>query len=487
MTDAQAQDLPELIGCDQAGVNGGGGTMARRSIHLVLTALVAATLLLTAAWPVAAQTAGRFLSVPDAYPTIEAAIEASQPGDVILVGAGGYPGGIVVPEDKPGITIRGVERNAVVFFGDNRVANAIKVEADDVTLENMTAHDFVENGFYWEGVDGFAGRYLTVWNVGLYGIYAIESRDGLIEQSYVSGAADAAYYIGECNPCDTVLRDNTAILSAVGFSGTNASGNLVVEYSIFDRNGVGILPNSFEVGLAPPPQRDAIFRGNVVTGSGTVPVPQQTPLGGYHGIGIGLIGTVDDVVELNEVTGSTRYGIVVVSAVDLATSWVPTGNRITNNVVSGSGTADLALAGSSGAGNCFEDNEAASLDPADLATACSVEGGGSAAVAAELMRPPPELLEGLPPAPPYAEMPEPPQQETMLNAPPPDASNVLMIGLVTLVGFVGGIACVYKARPQNILDPKDHGNLALRNAGAGLIVLGLVGLILVVLLLLTGT
>jgi hypothetical protein len=463
--------------------------MSRRCIPRLSAALVAGTLLLAAAWPVAAQTAGRFLSVPDAYPTIEAAIEASQPGDVILVGGGGYPGGIVVPEHKPGITIRGADRNAVVFYGENSPErpNAIEVEADDVTLENMTAHDFTGNGFYWEGVDGFAGRYLTVWNVGLYGIYAIESRDGLIEQSFVSGAADAAFYIGECNPCDTVLRDNTAILSAVGFSGTNASGNLVLEYSTFDRNGVGILPNSFEVGLAPPPQRDAVFRGNVVTASGTVPVPRETPLGGYHGIGIGLIGTVDDVVELNEVTGSSRYGIVVVSAADLGTTWVPSGNRITNNIASGSGTADLALAGSTGAGNCFEDNQATTLDPADLAAACSVEGGGSAAVAAELLKPPPELQAGLPPAPPYTEMPEPPQQDSMLNPPPPDASNLLTIGLVTIVGFVGGIVCVYQARPQNMLDPKDVGNLALRNAGAGLIVLGVVGLLLMGLLLVSGS
>jgi Right handed beta helix region len=450
--------------------------MARRSILGFPGVLVVGMLLLAAAWPAAAQTEGRFLSVPDAYSTIE----ASQPGDVILVGAGTYPGGIVVPENKPGITIQGVDRNAVVFFGENRVdnANAIEVEADDVTLENMTAHDFVGNGFYWEGADGFAGRYLTVWNVGLYGIYAIESRDGLIEESFVSGAADAAFYIGECNPCDTVLRDNTAILSAVGFSGTNASGNLVVEYSLFDRNGVGILPNSFDVGLATPPQRAAIFRGNVVTWSGTVPVPRQTPLGGYHGIGIGLIGAVDDLVELNEVTGSTRFGIVVVTSVDRATSWVPSGNRVTDNVVSLSGTADLALAGGSGVGNCFEGNQAATLDPADLAAACSVEGGGSAAVAAELRRPPPQLQDGLPPAPPYTDMPEPPQQDTMLAPQAPDASGVPVIGIMSLVAFVGGIACIYAARPQKVLDPNDRGTFALRNAGVGLIGLSIVGLVL---------
>jgi parallel beta helix pectate lyase-like protein len=458
--------------------------MPRRSLLAILAMLVVGTLLLTAVLPVAAQSEGRIIGVPDSFPTIEEAIAASQPGDVILVGAGLYPGGIVVPEDKPGITIRGVERNAVEFNGSNQFANAIEVEADNVTLENMTAHNYTANGFYWEGVDGFAGRYLTVWNVGLYGIYAIESTNGVIEQSYVSGAGDAAFYIGECYPCNTSLHDLTATLSAVGFSGTNASGNLVVEYSLFENNGVGILPNSFDIGLTPPPQRDAIFRGNVITGSGTVPVPRQTPLGGYHGIGIGIVGGVDNLVEQNQVTGSTRYGIVVVGAVDRSTTWTSASNQVNNNDVSGSGTADLALAAGSGAGNCFDDNRAATLDPPELAAACSVEGAGSPAVAAELQRPPPQLLEGLPAPPPYTDMPEPPDQETMLSPPPPDASNVGMIGIVTVIGFVGGIACIYAARPKNILDPKDHGNLLLRNAGAGLIVLGLVGLLLIGLLLL---
>jgi hypothetical protein len=458
--------------------------VARPSIHHALAALVAATLLLAAAWPVAAQTEGRYLSVPDDYPTIEDAIEASGPGDVIVVGAGTYSGGIVVPEDRPGITIHGIDRDAVVFFGENRVANAIEVKADDVTLENMTAHDFVQNGFYWEGVDGFAGRYLTVWNVGLYGIYAIESRDGLIEQSYVSGAADAAYYIGECNPCDTHLRDLEAALSAVGFSATNASGNLVLESSVFDRNGVGILPNSFDVGLAAPPQRTATIRGNVVTGSGTVPVPRQTPLGGYLGIGIGLIGAVGDIVELNQVTGSTTFGIVVVSAVDRETTWVSSENRIENNDVSGSGTADLALAAGSGAGNCFQVNRATTVDPADLAGTCSVEGAGSDAVAAELMRPPPDLLAELPPAPPYTDMPAPPPQDSILDLPPLEAPNAVpLVGLVTLATLAVGLALVFASRPRNLSDPKDLGNFALRNAGAGFVVFGLFGLMLVGLLL----
>ena len=355
---------------------------------------------------------GRTLHVPGDFATVEDAIAESAPGDVILLAAGTYPGDVEVPEDKGGITIRGVDRNTVVFDGENIRKNAIDVTADGVTLENMSAHDFVENGFYWDGVEGFAGRYLTAWNVGLYAIYAISSRAGVMEHSYASGAADAAFYIGECNPCDTVVRNVTATLSAVGYSGTNAGGNLVIEDSRFENNSVGILPNSFEVGLEPPPQRDAIFRRNVVTGTGSVPAPRATPLGGFHGIGIGILGGVGNLIEDNEVSGSTRYGIAVFTAVDFNDLWVPVDNRVTGNTVSTSGIADLALADGAGAGNCFEANEAGTTLPASI-DGCSSDGAGDPTVAAELILPPPRMLEGLPPAPDYSTMPAPAAQPTM--------------------------------------------------------------------------
>jgi hypothetical protein len=113
------------------------------------------------------------IRVPQDRPTLLEAIEASTPGSVIVLDRGIYPGGDIVPESKPGITIRGVDRNEVVFDGRDEIANALVIEADNVTVENMSAHNFVGNGFYWTGVEGYAGRYLTVWNVGLYGIYAI--------------------------------------------------------------------------------------------------------------------------------------------------------------------------------------------------------------------------------------------------------------------------------------------------------------------------
>jgi hypothetical protein len=408
-------------------------------------AIAALTCLATLAQPGATRAADvRTLRVPADYATVQDAVSASAVGDVILIAPGTYPGDVEVPPEKGGITIRGEDRNTVVFDGEDVRSNAIDVEADGVTLENMTAHSFKANGFYWDGVQDYAGRYLTVWNVGLYGIYAISSRGGVIEDSYVSGAADAAFYIGECNPCDATVRRVTAVLSAVGYSGTNAGGNLVVEDSTWDRNSVGILPNSFDVGLQPPPQRSAIFRRNVVTGSGTAATPRATPLGGFHGIGIGVLGGNDNLIEANEVTGSARYGIAVFTAIDFEQEWVPSNNRVAGNRVSGSGKADLALAAGAGAGNCFEGNTAGTAVPPTIVGLCSAEGDGDEAFADEIVLPPPAMLQGLPPAPRYSDMPEPKTQPTMAIQPAggslvPVAAGVVVIAVMAVALAVAAL------------------------------------------------
>ena len=192
---------------------------------------------------------------------------------------------------------------------------------------------------------------------------------------------------------------------------------------------MGILPNSYDVGLAKPPQREATFRRNVVRDSGTVPTPRKTPLGGFHGIGIGVIGGVGNVVEANEVTGSARYGIVVVPAIDREGPWVPANNRIAGNHVSGSGIADIAMSAGSGTGNCFAANIAAVLDPPDLGARCPAEGAGSQQAAATLALPPPQLDRDLPPAPPYRTMPVPGKQASM----PADARAESVADLAWLV------------------------------------------------------
>jgi hypothetical protein len=431
---------------------------------LLLAILGPAAMLLSAA---AAEGPTR---VPQDQPDLQAAVEAAEPGEVILLDRGTYPGGVIVPQEVHDITIRGVDRNAVIFNGGDVREYAIYVEGDGVALENMTAHNFKGNGFYWEEVKGFIGRYLTVYNVGLYGIYAIESRGGLFEHSLVSGAADAAFYIGECNPCDTVLTNLMARLSAVGYSGTNASGNLVVKDSRWELNGAGILPNSYDVGIAEPPQRGGRFTGNVVRGSGTVDVPVNTPLSGFRGIGIGIAGGSDNVVMNNTVEDSTRYGIAVFSTVDAKNTWTPEGNRIASNDVRGSGVADLVLAAGSGEANCFEENRHDTALPPSLSGPCDASPAGSEEVAGELVLPPPQLAErdpALERAPSYTEMKPPGAQPLLPGIEMGDDSGTLPFGVAAVV--VGAALLVVRL--------SGRGPALLMFAGGILVAAGFVGIV----------
>jgi hypothetical protein len=367
---------------------------------------------------------GRTLRVPSQFATVDLAIAASSPGDLVLLAPGTYPGAYV-PPDKPDITIRGEDRNSVIFDGEDIRPIAIRVAADGVTLENLSAHDFTMSGFSWDGADGFAGRYLTVWNVGQDGIAARASIDGRIEDSYVSAAAGAGVSIQGCQPCATTVRRVTATLSAIGFDATNAGGGLVVEDSRFLLDGVGMLVSSFEVGVQPPPQRDALLQRNEVVGSGTVVTPRTSPWAGYHGVGIGIAGGQSNVVQANDVSGSARYGIALFTAVDRTTSWFPARNEVSGNRIFDSGLADLALAGGSGQQNCFRDNDAATALPAGIADGCSAFGTSDPKVEADLARAPHDLLADMPQAPDYADMDPPGPQPTMPNplpAPTPSAT-----------------------------------------------------------------
>ncbi|NIT75706.1 MAG: plastocyanin, partial [Thermoplasmata archaeon] len=64
--------------------------------------------------------------------------------------------------------------------------------ADGVAIENLTSINHTINGFFWTGVRGYRGSYLTAVNNGDYGIYAFDSGDGLFEHSYGSGSPDAS-------------------------------------------------------------------------------------------------------------------------------------------------------------------------------------------------------------------------------------------------------------------------------------------------------
>lgn len=195
--------------------------------------------------------------VPEDYETIQAAVNDAEPRDLVLVGPGVYNERVEV-NDTPRLTIRGIDRNEVVLDGEYGGYTGITITSDDVVVENLTVRHW-EYGVYWVGVEGYRGSHITAYNNTEYGIYAFNARYGRFEHCYSSGCDDAGFYIGQSQPADAVITDCIAEYNAMGYSGTNAGGNLVISDSVWRNNMSGIVPNTLD-------SQDQAPQGNVAGG-----------------------------------------------------------------------------------------------------------------------------------------------------------------------------------------------------------------------------
>jgi hypothetical protein len=270
---------------------------------------------------------GSFAGTTGKYTSIQAAVNAAHPGDWVLIGPGDYHeagnsvpagalgddrAGAAVLVTKPGIHIRGMNRNGVVLDGTKPNAPRCSASASDqnfgpldekgvpsgrnglivfkaagTSVENLTACNFL-NGSHAGGdelwFDGGAsigtqqlgswrGAYLSATSTyyagksapfASYGIYASNTfGPGLFTQVYANNQADAAYYIGACPDCNATLDHAHAENSDLGYSGTNSGGHLIVQNSEFDNNKSGFITNSQNNDDAPSPQDGACPNGGI--------------------------------------------------------------------------------------------------------------------------------------------------------------------------------------------------------------------------------
>lgn len=305
---------------------------------------------------------GETRSVPDPYPTIQSAVDAALPGDLVLIEPGVYNEAVSVSTEN--LVIRGVDRNSVILDGEMEREHGIIIVSDGVAVENLTTRSYLANGIFWTGVTGFRGSYLTSYWTGDYSIYAFDSNDGILEYSLGSGAPDAGFYVGQCDPCNTVVHNVIGEYNGLGFSGTNASTEMYIINSVFRHNSAGMAPNTLD-GEELAPQHHVTIMGNLIYDSGRTDVPIKGILRPLLGNGMMLAGINDALVERNLVVNSTKNGINVTSNID-QNWWFSNRNVVRDNVIMGSGRADLSLAGPAGSDNCFEDNDHSSSFPVGL-------------------------------------------------------------------------------------------------------------------------
>jgi hypothetical protein len=295
------------------------------------------------------------------FTTIQAAVNATgkNENDWILVEPGVYDEEVKVTHEHSGIHIRGMNRNSVILDGQSKPApngsNGILVEkADDVWIENMTARNYDRstpdgangNAFWWTGGDesgkdgakGWWGRYLTAYDTSLsggYGIFTNNETQGSWEHIYASGYNDSGIYIGACWECQALVNDATIEDNAVGYSGSNSGGRLVIENSTFRNNSAGIVPNGENPGDGPPPsngmcnakkprkrnpyhlfastniERCTIYRKNLVTENNNLEAPANpsTEVAPW-GVGVELPGVMADEVTENTITNNVNNGVL---------------------------------------------------------------------------------------------------------------------------------------------------------------------------------
>lgn len=367
--------------------------------------------------------AGSVVRVPQDFPTVQKAVDVAREGDTVLIGPGTYPESVRVT--RRNVVVRGTDRSAVVLDGGLKLANGITVTGPGSVVENLTVHGYLANGVLFTGVtdaklqqrgaggsaydpldtarfppvEGFRATRVTAYNNGLYGIYAFDARSGVIEDSYASGHADSGIYVGQCKPCDTLVRGNTVERNAVGVELTNASDGLSILGNRVAGNRVGVTINSNDL-EALAPQHGAVIAGNVVVDNNAADTPEQAD-GGF-GIGIGIGGGTANRVERNLVRGNRAAGVIVTDPPGHPAS----GNRVEGNQVDGNG-ADLVLA-SADPDNCFGGNRPGTQSPDGLEAAAGCGGQGRGPLTAG--RPAPVQA---PPGVPFSRVPAPPAQSSL--------------------------------------------------------------------------
>ena len=357
------------------------------------------------------------IKVPSEVATIQEAVDRAAPGALVLIAPGLYHEAVEVT--SPEIVIRGEDRNTTVLDGEFELSNGFKVLADGVAIENITAKNYAVNGFFWTGVSGYRGSYITAVNNGDYGVYAFDSVHGQFDHSYASGSPDSGFYIGQCEHCDAVITDVTSEYNELGYSGTNAS-EVVIVNSLWQNNRAGIIPNTLDSEKYPPTRTVTVIGNTVLNNdNGDAAQAKTADFDAVFGVGIVIPGGLDSVIERNYVADQLNAGIAIAPN-PLATYWPSFGIRVVGNVIrnTAKGGFDLASLLPEDGPSCFEGNDFTTSAPLDIETVFPCTGDQAAL---DTLKGRADLAPYLdtsdnPKGKPYQEQPEPGAQPNMPDA-----------------------------------------------------------------------
>ncbi len=153
--------------------------------------------------------------------------------------------GLSLDVDDVRIIGQGMDKTILSFKGQTDGAQGLLVTSDGFTLEDIAFEDTEGDSVKIEGADRVVIRRTRVeWTNGsdsangAYGLYPVQCKNVLIEDSYVSGASDAGIYVGQSE--NIVVRRNRAENNVAGIEIENSKKADVYE-NVATKNTGGVL------------------------------------------------------------------------------------------------------------------------------------------------------------------------------------------------------------------------------------------------------
>jgi parallel beta-helix repeat protein len=322
--------------------------------------------------------------------TIQAAVDAAQPGDTVLVPPGTYRESVQVTKSHLAIVgsraaiidaegfPTGIRVGAGRISRDGPAPTCPPLAVEGFTLRGLTIKHGGFSGVFLVGVDGYRLTGTSYVDNPVYGPFPVCSHHGLINFNQVVGgnlagegpSVDTGIYVGDDDR--VTVRNNSVTNYVIGVVVENTI-NATVQNNLLKGNTAGIY-------VAVLPDHPRPFTDNVVVERNQVlhnnlpnPVPPDSgdEIGGVPtGVGIVNLGSDHVVVRHNRVIGNDSLGVIVLQnlfgPVDPRIEPDADFNQVRGNVVLQNGKhpdpvraitpgADIVYDGT-GTGNCFVDN-----------------------------------------------------------------------------------------------------------------------------------
>ncbi|NVJ65898.1 MAG: right-handed parallel beta-helix repeat-containing protein [Gammaproteobacteria bacterium] len=171
----------------------------------------------------------------------------AKPGDLIEIPVGKFNFNRSLSLNVNKVTLRGAghEKSILSFKPQIQGAEGLIINADDITLENFAIEDAVGDALKINESENLIIRGIrTEWTNGpdvkngAYGIYPVQSKNVLIENSIAIAASDAGIYVGQSE--NIVVRNNIAKFNVAGIEIEN-SYKADVYNNLAENNTGGIL------------------------------------------------------------------------------------------------------------------------------------------------------------------------------------------------------------------------------------------------------